>query len=116
MLSRITDEDHKKLSQGVLLKQFNYVILAQCSQDAPADLQSLDSNLRDKLAWSYTNLLRSILVFLDTCSWTVPARPTTDTKSEHEQKDDIDEVKVAADHIATVLCEPLESTEHHCDH
>ena len=49
---------------------------------AKADLRSLEKKIRDSLEWSDMKLLRSILVFLDTCSWAI-----ADASSEHDSED-----------------------------
>ena len=52
-------------------------------------------------------LLRSIPVFLDTCSW---AAPGVESSSDREEMaDDMAEIRAAVEHIITVFRKPLEA-------
>ena len=70
--------------------------------------------MRERLEWTDVKLLRSILVFLDTCSWTAPVRvvrrssSSSDTEEE-EEADDKAEIRAAVEHIITVFRHPLEA-------
>ena len=76
-----------------------------CSRQALSDLQKLDSKMRERLEWTDVKLLRSILVFLDTCSWAVGASSDT----SEEMADDMADVRAAVEHIITVFRKPLEA-------
>ena len=76
-----------------------------CSRQALSDLQKLDSKMRGRLEWTDVKLLRSILVFLDTCSWAVGA--SSDTREE--MADDMADIRAAVEHIITVFRKPLEA-------
>ena len=45
------------------------ISLKSCKDQALADLSSLDQKMRVRLEWSDVDLMRSILLFLDTQSW-----------------------------------------------
>ena len=75
VLSRIsTDGNGGKLYQGSVLSQYTDSMLTSCISVAVSDLKKLDGKIRDRLAWSDAELLRSILAFLDTRSWAAPAK------------------------------------------
>ena len=67
--SRIKEKDGSKFYQGAVLHRFNDVTKEPCKCHALADLKSIDDCMRDQLEWSDFELLRSILVVLDTQSW-----------------------------------------------
>ncbi|XP_064404677.1 zinc finger protein 862-like isoform X1 [Halichondria panicea] len=81
--------------QGATLKNYNQAMLTSCRDQALADVQRLDSSMRD------VNLLRAILTFLDTQTWRAPV-------AEAEDKA-LTEVQNAVDVIATTFREPLEA-------
>jgi hypothetical protein len=69
LLGRIKDEGSEKTHQGAVLKNFSTATQAQSKQDAVKDLTALDEKMRERLKWSDTKLLRSLLVFLETQTW-----------------------------------------------
>lgn len=52
-----------------ILTHFTDSMLSLCSNEALADLQKMNDRSKERLAWSDVDLLQSILVFLDTRSW-----------------------------------------------
>ena len=54
-------------------------------------------------------LLRSILVFLDTCSWAPRRCRAASSDSEENEEDDKAEIRAAAEHISSIFREPLEA-------
>ena len=114
VLTRVSEDGAQKVYQGGALKNFTDNMLTQCSGQALADLQKLDGKMRERLEWTDVKLLRSILVFLDTCSWTAPVRvvrrssSSSDTEEE-EEADDKAEIRAAVEHVITVFRHPLEA-------
>lgn len=111
VLSRVTDEGSQKLYQGGSLTRFTDSMLNQCSRQALEDLQRLDGKLKERLAWTDSKLLRSILVFVDTRNWIAPRRVSrSDSDPEPEEEvDDKGEIRAAAEHIVSIFREPLEA-------
>ena len=111
VLSRISEEGTERLYRGGSLTRYDDSTVSTCSVEALGDLQRLSSKFKERLAWSDMQLLRSILVFLDTCSWAPRRRRPADSDSEQEEQyeDDKAEVRAAADHISTIFHEPLEA-------
>ena len=102
VVGRVSDEGGQKFYQGGVLKNFTDDMFTACSRQALSDLQKLDSKMRERLD---VKLLRSILVFLDTCSWVVGASSDT----SEEMADDMANIRAAVEHIITVFRKPLEA-------
>jgi len=64
LLRRIKDEGDEKLYQGAALKNFSPAIQETSKQEALLDLTGLNDKTRERLKWSDTKLLRSLLVDL----------------------------------------------------
>jgi hypothetical protein len=75
------------------------------------DLVGLNDKMRERLAWSDTKLLRSLLAFLETQTWM--KRTTRTSSADSLVMDDEDcslaEVKEAVEHISTHFRLPLEA-------
>ena len=69
VLSRLKDENGGKVYQGSELHNFRGTSTKSCQDQALADLKSLDGQMRAHLEWSNIDLMRSILLFLDTQTW-----------------------------------------------
>ena len=69
ILDRVKNEGGENVYQGVTLKKYDTATLSYCSGEALADLERLTEKMRERLEWSDTNLLRALLVFLETQSW-----------------------------------------------
>ena len=114
LLGRIKDEGGEKLYQGAALKNFSPAIQEKAKQDALLDLTGLDENMRERLKWSDTKLLRSLLVFLETQTWAKRSHaPVTDSDNEDDIDEDcsLAEVKESVEHIAAHFRLPLEAKE-----
>ena len=90
--------------QRAILRNYNQAVLTSCKDQALADVQRLNSSMRERLEWSDVKLLWAILAFLDTQTWCPVA--ITDSDSEDEV---VIEVQNAVDIIATTFREPLET-------
>ena len=80
--------------QGAVLHGYTTTVLRCCADQALADLKKLNTQMRSRLEWSDTTMLRSILVFLDTQSWVCA---------------DDNEIKAAVEFIISHFGEPLEA-------
>lgn len=98
--SRIQEEDDGNVYQGALLHSYSPTVLQHCANQVLSDLQKLDEQMRSRLEWSDVEMLRAILVFLDTHSWCVS-----------DGDDGIDELKAAVEYISTHFREPLEAAQ-----
>ncbi len=70
-MSRIIIEGAQHLYQGVVLQGYNSSLVQECGMCAELDLKMLDHKMRSRLEWSDVEMLRSIITFADTQSWTV---------------------------------------------
>ena len=68
--------------QGAKLKCYTSATLENCKKLALGDLHQLNKTIQQRLEWSNVNLLRALIVFLDTQSWI--KRHTTDGNNEDE--------------------------------
>ena len=110
--SKIKEEDDTQTYQGAVLHNFNDATKFFCKRLDDDDLKRLDDCMRDRLEWSDVELLRSILVVLDTQSWYL--REESKKGSEIDVEDDGDnlmEIKVAFDRITTFFRAPLELSQ-----
>ena len=103
VLSKLSHEDggNVKVYQGFEMKNFSDAIIRACSDQALADLQSLDDHMRSRLEWSDVELLRSILLFLDTQSWQLQ-----EAESDENSDDRLSEIKGA---LVKITEAPLEA-------
>lgn len=102
VLSRLKDENGGKVYQGSELHHFRDTTIKTCQDQALADLKSLDEQMRSRLVWSDVDLMRSILLFLDTQSW-------QDSEGSLNDDDCLSEVKAALVSITDVFRAPLEA-------
>ena len=113
VLSRISEEGEEKSYKGGTITHYSDSTVTTCSTQALADLKHLSSSLKERLAWSDMQLLRSILVFLDTCSWASRAKRRradgSDSEQEEDEEDDKAEIRAAAEYISSIFREPLEA-------
>ena len=68
ILDKVQD-DGEKTYQGAVLKNFSTATLDSCKKQALADIKRLEDNMRQRLEWSDVELLRALLVFIETQSW-----------------------------------------------
>ena len=101
VLSRMKDGHGGKVYQGSELHHLTDVISKSCKDQALADLSSLDQKMRVRLEWSDVDLIRSILLFLDTQSW--------QDCEENSADDRMSEIKSAVLSLAEVFRAPLEA-------
>lgn len=99
VLSRLKDENGDKVYQGSELHNFRDTSPKSCQDQALADLESLDEQMRACLEWSDVDLMRSILLFLDTQSW----------QDSNDGGDRLSEIKAAIANIIDVFRAPLEA-------
>ena len=68
VLDRVKNDSGENVYQGVALRRYDATTLFYCSSQALADLERLTEKMRERLEWSDTDLLRALLVFLETQS------------------------------------------------
>ena len=103
VLSRLKDENGGKVYQGSELHHFRDTTTKTCADQALANLKSLDDQMRARLQWSDVDLMRSILLFLDTQSWQDSEGNSTD------DDDGLCEIKSALLSITNIFRAPLEA-------
>ena len=76
---RLKDVDDQKEYQGVALQNFDST-LEQCKKHVMDDICicRLEQKIKERLEWSDIQLMRSILVFLETQSWQKSFRQSED--------------------------------------
>lgn len=107
LLKRIKDDGMDMSYQGSILKDFQQSIQQKCAQDALNDLTALEEKMRERLAWSDTKLLRSLLVFLETQSWMKRCGEIVDPDTDNDCS--LMAVKEAIEHISNHFRLPLEA-------
>ena len=68
MKRRLKDVGDQKEYQGIVLQNFEST-LEQCKKHVLDDICRLKQKIKERLEWSDIQLMRSILVFLETQSW-----------------------------------------------
>ena len=112
MDSIVDGDDGRKEYQASTLLPFTDSRVSQCSTSTLCDLSKLDIKIKERLAWSDLKLLRSILVFLDTHSWTILATATNNGDESIDEatfSDDKKEIREAVQYVAAVFRKPLEA-------
>ncbi len=92
--------------QGAVLNNYNPATLEACADRALADVNQLDK-MRERLEWSDVKMLRAILVFLDTESWSLSTR--TGRSDSEDEAHDLVEIREAVEYITSHFREPLEA-------
>lgn len=91
----------------VVITNFDEV-LESCNTDVLADLKWLDQKIREHLEWSDIELLRAIIVFVETKCW-LPK----EVIGEHDEIDDpdeiSDEIRQAVECTINIFWVPLEA-------
>ena len=105
--SRIKDENGDKLYQGAVLANHNPTTHKMCADSALADVKQLEVRMKTRLEWSDLEMLRAILVFLDTKSWSTS--PSADTMETSENTDDLEEIRKAVEYVTSQFRQPLEA-------
>lgn len=109
---KLIDDDNGKSYQCAQLNTGSFTVLQveeSCRKLALDDLAKLDEKMRERLDWSDSKLLRSILVFLETQTWVKHTNNVSaDSILDDEDSDSsLEEVKKTVQHIATHFREPL---------
>ena len=105
VLDRVKDDGGENVYQGVVLKRYDATTLSYCSSAALGDLERLTEKTRERLEWSDTDLLRALLVFLETQSWM--KRNVTGDESDSDPS--LAELKAVIELISTQFRDPLEA-------
>ena len=63
--------------------------------------------MKTRLEWSDLDMLRAIVVFLDTKSWGIS--PTGDSVERGKETDDLEDIQLAVEYIISRFREPLEA-------
>lgn len=103
VISKLKNENGGKLYQGSELHHFSDTsTIKTCADQVLTDLRSLNNKMRARLEWSDVDLLRSILLFLDTQSWQLSDGTPSDD-------DRLSKVKSAVVSIIDAFRTPLEA-------
>ncbi len=103
-MSRIKIEGPQHLYQGVVLqglRLYSSSLVQECGMCAELDLKKLDQKMRSRLEWSDVEMLRSIITFADTQSWTV------NLNHDSVDVDDISEILSSVEYITAHFRDPL---------
>ena len=96
--------------QDASVKSFTLECQEKTKRDAMEDLVGLNNKMRERLAWSDTKLLRSLLVFLETQTWMKCTHTSSvDSLVMDDEDCSLAEVKEAVEHISTHFRLPLEA-------
>ena len=106
VVDRVTNDGGENVYQGVALKRYDAATLSYSSSAALGDLERLTDKLRERLEWSDIDLLRALLVFLETQRWM--KRNVTGDESDSDPS--LAELKAAIEQISTQFRDPLEAT------
>ena len=100
------DEDSgEKTYQGTTLNGYNSTTLEYCKKEALADLGRLHEKMRERLEWSDVQLLRALLVFLETQSW----MKRSSEEGDSDPDPSLTEIKNALEYIVSLFRDPLEA-------
>ena len=106
VLGRVKDEDSgEKTYQGTTLNGYNSTTLEYCKKEALADLGRLHEKMRERLEWSDVQLLRALLVFLETQSW----MKRSSEEGDSDPDPSLTEIKNALEYIVSLFRDPLEA-------
>ena len=92
----------QKEYQGVVVQDFE-ACLEQSKGDVLADVQRLERCMKERLEWSDTEMLRAILVFIDTENWQQRDLLGSD--------DGLSNIRTAVDKVLSIFLPPLEAKE-----
>ena len=95
------------------MQDFNR-ILEQCKKHVTDDIRRLDLKIKERLEWSDSQLMRAILVFLETQSWQESFSASEGIGGHHGatgmlESDDFVQVRTAVDLIVSTFRIPLEA-------
>ncbi len=77
-----------------MLQGYSFSLVHECGMCAELDLKKLDQKMRSRLEWSDVEMLRSIIAFADTQSWTVNLNHDSDADD-----DDLSEILSSVEYI-----------------
>ena len=106
VLDRVKNDSGENVYQGVALRRYDATTLSYCSSEALADLKRLTEKMRERIQWSDTDLLRALLVFLETQSW----MKRNVSGDEGDRDPALAELKAAIELILSQVRDPLEGT------
>ena len=106
VLERIHTEGSVVTYQGAEIKNYNSVTLESCKRQALADMERLNNTIKERLEWSDVKLLRALIVFLDTQSWT---RRFLTNDDDYTDDTSLQEVKNALEVLSTHFRDPLKA-------
>ena len=96
--SRLKEIDSHVEYQGVEVKNFDGV-LKQCTTQVKEDVSRLNEKIKRRLEWSDVQLMRSILILVETQSWQLHS----------DEEDAVSEVSQAAEYVVAMFRVPLEA-------
>ena len=96
--SRLKEIDSHVEYQGVEVKNFDDV-LKQCTTQVKEDVSRLNEKIKRRLEWSDVQLMRSILILVETQSWQLHS----------DEEDAVSEVSQAAEYVVAMFRVPLEA-------
>jgi len=102
---RLKDIGDQKEYQGVPLQNFDST-LEQYKQHVMDNICRLEQKIKERLEWSDIQLIRSILVFLETQSW--QSSFSKDSSDDHDgmlDLDDFAEIRAAVEYIISIFLE-----------
>ena len=110
MKRRLKDVGDQKKYQGVALQNFDST-LEQCKKHVMDDICRLKQKINEHLEWSDIQLMRSILVLLETQSW--QKSYSDDCNDDRDEildlDDDFAEVRTTKEYIISIFRIPLEA-------
>ena len=105
-MDRVHTEGSVVTYQGAEIKNYNSVTLESCKRQALADMERLNNTIKERLEWSDVKLLRALIVFLDTQSWT---RRFLTNDDDYTDDTSLQEVKNALEVLSTHFRDPLKA-------
>ena len=110
VLSKLKDENRGKVHQGSGLHHFRDTTTKACQDQALANLKSLDDKMQTRLEWSDVDMMRLILLFLNTQSWQGSERSSSNDDDDDDDDDNrLSEIKAAFVSTTDVFRAPLEA-------
>ena len=94
-----------------MLHSFNQKTLQYCKRKVLADIGRLNEKMTDRLEWSDVKMLRSLVTFIDTQSWQIPAGSSACSTSEEEGDEVLVEILTAVDYITCFFKQQLEAKD-----
>lgn len=89
--SGVKDENVDKVYQSAVLANYNPTTVKACADSVLADVDRLKASIKTRLEWSDLELMRAVIVFLDTKSWGISQ--TGDSMERREETDNLEEIQ-----------------------